>query len=161
MDAKKHEITEEYKKQLEEELNDLNNNLIPANIKALQEARSQGDLSENADYDAARDEQARLNARVNEIKDILKNSVILSLDKTDKVQNGKYVTISYVGHAGEKTQKYQIVGSVEADIFSNKLSNESPIGKALLGHKKGETVKAQTPTGATVNVKILEVSNNQ
>jgi len=159
MEAKKHEITEEYKKELEAELDNLNNVLIPANVQALQDARSQGDLSENADYDAARNEQARLNGRLNEIKEILKNSVILELDKSDKVQNGKFIKIQYTGPKGEVTEQYQIVGSVEADIFNHKLSNESPFGKALIGHKKNETVKVLTPAGTSVSVKILSVSN--
>lgn len=159
MEAKKHEITEEYKKELEAELDNLNNVLIPQNVQALQDARSQGDLSENADYDAARNEQARLNARLTEIREILKNAVILELDKTDKVQNGKFVTIEYVGPKGDVTEQYQIVGSVEADIFNHKLSNESPIGKALIGKKKGDTVVADLPNGGTINVKIVAVSN--
>jgi len=154
----KHEITEEYKKQLEAELDNLNNVLIPANVQALQEARSQGDLSENADYDAARDEQARLNARLNEIKDILKNAIIIKLDNSSNVQNGKYVVLEFEGPKGKEQKKFQLVGSVEADIFSAKLSNASPIGKAILGHKKGDVVKAATPNGLK-NVKIVDVTN--
>jgi transcription elongation factor GreA len=159
MQTNKHEITEEYKKQLEEELDNLNNVLIPANVQALQEARSQGDLSENADYDAARDEQARLNGRLQEIKEILKTAVIIKLDNTDKVQNGKYVVLSFEGPKGLVEEKYQIVGSVEADINAKKLSNASPFGKAVIGHKKGDTVKVIAPRG-TVNVKIVDVTNN-
>ncbi|MCR5786771.1 MAG: transcription elongation factor GreA [Acholeplasmatales bacterium] len=159
MQTNKHEITEEYKKQLEQELDNLNNVLIPANVQALQEARSQGDLSENADYDAARDEQARLNGRLQEIKEILKTAVIIKLDNSDKVQNGKYVVLSYEGPKGLVEEKYQIVGSVEADIDAKKLSNASPFGKAVLGHKKGDTVKVIAPRG-TISVTIKEVSNN-
>jgi transcription elongation factor GreA len=154
----KHEITEEYKKQLEDELDNLNNVLIPQNVQALQEARSQGDLSENADYDAARDEQARLNARLVEIKDILKNSIIIKLDNSSNVQNGKYVVLEYEGPAGKETKKFQLVGSVEADIFSDKLSNASPFGKAILGHKKGDTVRVVAPKGM-INVTIVDVTN--
>ena len=128
------------------------------NGEDLKAARAQGDLSENADYDAARDEQARLNARLNEIKEILKNAVIIKLDNSDKVQNGKFVVLSFVGPKGKVEQKYQIVGSVEADIDANKLSNVSPFGKAIVGHKKGETVKVLAPKGA-IEVKIVDVTN--
>jgi len=159
MEAKKHEISEKYKKELEAELDNLNNVLIPANVQALQDARSQGDLSENAHYDPVINEQARLNGRLNEIKGILNNSVILELDKSDKVQNGKFIKIQYIGPKGEVTEQYQIVDSFEADILNHKLSNESPFGKALIGHKKNETVKVKITSGTTVSVKILSVSN--
>ncbi len=157
MESLKHEITEVYKKKLEDELKELNDTLIPANVRSLQEARSQGDLSENADYDAARDEQARLAARVNEIKDILKNSKIIVLDKADKIQIGSYATLEYEGPTGKIEKKFQVVSSVEADIFNDKLSNKSPFGTAITGHKKGDTVKVYSPKGE-IQVKILDVT---
>lgn len=155
--ASKHEITEEYKKELEAELDNLINVLIPKNTQALTEAKAQGDLSENADYDAARDEQARLNARKIEIKDILDNSIIITVKGYDKVQTGVYVTIEYTGPNGKVTDKFKLTSPVEADITSKKLSIESPIGKAIIDHKKGDVAKAVTPIGI-MNVKVIDIS---
>ncbi len=156
--ANKHEITEEYKKELEAELDNLINVLIPKNTQALSEAKAQGDLSENADYDAARDEQARLNARKVEIKDILDNCIIINVKSYDKVQTGVYVTIEYTGPNGKVTDKFKLTSPVEADITAKKLSTESPIGKAIFDHKKGDVAKAVTPVGI-MNVKVIDITN--
>lgn len=157
MASNKHEITEEYKKELEAEYQKLINELIPANTRALQDARSQGDLSENADYDAAKDEQTRLDARKKEIDEILKNSIIIKIDNADKVQNGVYVTIEYTSPKGKVTDKFKLTSPVEADITQKKLSTESPIGKAILDHKKGDVCKAMAPIGL-LDVKIIDIS---
>jgi len=124
------------------------------NLEALKEARAQGDLSENADYDAARDEQAQIEARIKEIEGILKNYELIKEDHTNKVNIGKTVVIK-VGDLPEQT--YTIVGSLEADPLNNKISNESPIGKGIIGSKKGKTVAVKTETGRDVSVKIIDV----
>ena len=124
------------------------------NLEALKDARAQGDLSENADYDAARDEQAQIESRIKEIEGILKNYELIKEDTSNKVNIGKTVVIK-VGDFPETT--YTIVGSLEADPLHNKISNESPIGKGIIGSKKGKTVLVKTETGRDVSVKIIDV----
>ncbi len=158
MENKKvYELTEEGKKKLEEELEDLKVNKIPENIRAIADARSQGDLSENADYTAAREAQARLNARLVEIENILKNVKIIKIDDTDLIQTGKTVNLEFKG----KNVTYKIVGTIEANPFEGKISNESPMGKAIIGHKKGQTVTVVPENGNEFKVKILDVKKSE
>ena len=124
------------------------------NLEALKDARAQGDLSENADYDSARDEQARIEERIKEIESILKNFEIIKEDTSNKVNIGKTIIIK-VGDMDETT--YTIVGSLEADPLNGKISNESPIGKGIIGSKKGQIIKIKTETGLDVEVKIIDV----
>lgn len=131
--------------ELEQELNLLKTEKRPEVIKALKEARALGDLSENSDYDAARNEQAQLEARIKELEYKLEHCTIADGKKKDTVNVGSMVTITY--DDGEK-EEYKIVGSLEADPFDNKISNESPIGSAILGHKKGEEVEVSSPNGS-------------
>ena len=151
------EITEEGYAAVLAEYNNLKDVLIPANIQALQDARSQGDLSENADYDAARDEQARLNARSLELENIIKNHKIIEVDKSKKVSIGKNVNITYVDL--DKTFDFAIVGTIEADPINGKISSESPLGKALMGAKKGDTVTVVSESDKESRVLINSVSN--
>ena len=111
--------------ELEEELNDLRINKRAENVQAIKEARSHGDLSENSEYDAARDEQAKIEARIQELEYKLEHATIIENKEKDVVNVGSEVTILYVDDDEEET--YSIVGSLEADVFSNKISNESPI----------------------------------
>lgn len=138
-------LTAEGYLELEQELNMLKTEKRPEVIKALKEARALGDLSENSDYDAARNEQAQLEARIKELEYKLEHSTIADASKSDSVNVGSTVTITY--DDGE-VEEYKIVGSLEADPFENKISNESPIGKAILGHKKNETVEVSSPNGS-------------
>ena len=131
--------------ELEQELNLLKTEKRPEVIKALKEARALGDLSENSDYDAARNEQAQLEARIKELEYKLEHCTIADGKKKDTVNVGSVVTITY--DDGE-TEEYKIVGSLEADPFDNKISNESPIGAAIIGHKKGEEVEVSSPNGS-------------
>ena len=131
---------------LETELNELKNVRRPKVIEAIKDARSQGDLSENADYDAARAEQAEVEGRIKELEYMLENAKIIQKESGHIVGLGSTVTISYVDD--DDTEVYSIVGSMEADPFENKISNESPIGKAVIGHKKYETVQVESPNGA-------------
>ena len=131
--------------ELETELNELKNVRRPEIIKALKEARAQGDLSENADYDAARNEQAQVEAKIKDLEYQLEHATIANVKKThDKVGLGSIVTIKY--DDGEE-EEYKIVGSMEADIFSGKISNDSPLGKALINHKKNDKVMVESPNG--------------
>ena len=124
------------------------------NLEALKDARAQGDLSENADYDAARDDQARIEERIKEIEGILKNFEIIKEDTSKKVNIGKTIVIK-LDDMEEAT--YTIVGSLEANPLQGRISNESPIGKAIIGSKKGQTIQVKTETGLDVTVKIVDV----
>ena len=156
MDNKKYyELTEEGRLNLEREKQHLIDVDRPNNIKALQDARSQGDLSENADYDAAREEQSRIEARIAEITEILKNVKIITKDSSNRVTTGKNVTIEFIGM--NKTESYDIVGTIEADPFEHKISNESPLGKAIMGHDKGTTLTVVSENGKEFRVKIIDV----
>ncbi len=141
--------------ELEEELNDLRVNKRAENVLAIKEARSHGDLSENSEYDAARDEQAKIEARIQELEYKLEHAKII--EKTDKssVNVGCEVTILYVDD--EEEEKYSIVGSLEADPFENKISNESPIGSAIMGKKVGDIVSVNA-NGSSYDVKILAIA---
>ena len=141
--------------ELETELNDLKINKRPEVIKVLKEARALGDLSENADYDAARDAQAKLEGRIKELEYKLENAKIISNDSKDTVSIGSTVTISYIDD--DETEEYKIVGSLEADPFNNKISNESPIGAAIIGKKVNEIVSVETPNGS-FDVKIESIA---
>ena len=140
---------------LEEELNNLKTVKRPEVIKALKEARAMGDLSENADYDAARNDQAQLEARIKELEYKLEHSEIADSAKgSDTINIGSTIVVKY--DDGEEDE-YVIVGSVEADPFNNRISVESPIGKAVLGHKQNEMVDVESPNGS-YKVEIVKVS---
>ena len=140
---------------LEEELNDLKLNKRPEVITALQEARALGDLSENAEYDAARNEQAKVEARIKELEFKLEHCQVMDGSNDESVNGGSSVVLNYVDD--DEEEEYTIVGSMEADPFANKISNESPIGKAILGHKAGEIVNVATPNGS-YDVKIVKIA---
>ena len=140
---------------LEEELNDLRVNKRAENVQAIKEARSHGDLSENSEYDAARDEQAKIEARIQELEYKLEHAKIIDTNDKSKVNVGCEVTLLYVDDNEE--EKYSIVGSLEADPFENKISNESPIGLAIMGKKVGDVVPVSA-NGSSYNVKILNIT---
>ena len=140
--------------ELEEELNELKNVRRPKVIEAIKDARSQGDLSENADYDAARAEQAEVEGRIKELEYMLENAKIIQKESSHIVGLGSTVTISYVDDDDEEV--YSIVGSMEADPFENKISNESPLGKAIIGKKQGDVLDVLSPTGS-YQIKIVKV----
>ena len=123
--------------------------------RAIAEARSFGDLSENSEYDEAKTEQAKVESRIAELEEMLKNIVVASEIHTDIVGVGSKVRV--YNEKWEEEIEYSIVGSTEADPLHNKISDLSPIGSAILGRKVGETVVVETPMGH-VNVKILEIS---
>ena len=126
-------------------------------LHELKVAREQGDLSENADYDAAKDEQSEIERRIIELEQILKNAeVVVDEDfDADKINVGCTVTIRETSRGMEAT--YHIVGSSEADSRQKKISNESPVGAALMGHKKGDVVEVSLPSGAVMSYEVLEV----
>ena len=140
-------LTQEGLDELKAELDNLINVRRPENIQAIKEARSLGDLSENAEYDAARNEQAQIEARIKQLEKMLENVSIISETSKDKVGIGSTVVIKYVDDDDEEDE-YKIVGSQEADPFESKISNESPIAKALLEHKVGDVVTVESPNGS-------------
>lgn len=139
-------VTEEGLQKMQEELEYLTTVKRPEISEQLQAAISQGDISENADYDYAKQEQAFLEGRIQELEDSLRRAkVIEEGGPADKVRVGSTVTIAENGHDKEET--YRIVGAQEADPANGYISNESPIGQALLGAKVGEVVTVETPNG--------------
>lgn len=147
-------LTEEGLEELTKELEELKTVKRAEVIQALKEARALGDLSENAEYDAARNEQAMVEGRIKELEIMIENVEIISGKSNGEVTIGSTVNLSYVGD--DEEEEYKIVGSQEADPFQNKISNESPLAQAILGHKKGEIVTVDSPTGE-YDVEILEV----
>lgn len=147
-------LTNEGFLEIEEELNHLKNVKRPEIIKALKDARALGDLSENADYDAARDEQAKVEGRITELEKLLETAELIEKRDTDKVGLGTTVKIVY--EEDDNEEEYRIVGSKEADPSNNKISNESPLAKAIMNAKVGDTCVVESPNGH-YNVKILEI----
>lgn len=154
-ERKKVYLTQEGYDEIKEELDNLINVKRPENIIAIKEARALGDLSENADYDAARNEQAEIEARIKKLEVIMDNVEIIEEVNTDAVGIGNTVKISYVDDEDD-LDEYKIVGSQEADPFESKISNESPIAKALMGHKVGDVVSVDSPNGS-YEIKIVEI----
>ena len=158
-EQKKNLMTEEGKKKLEDELQDLKLAQRPAIAKKIGEAREQGDLSENAEYDAAKDEQRDIEARIEEIELILKNAEVVVEDEVDldKISVGCKVRILDIEF--DEELEYKIVGSTEANSLKGKISNESPLGHALLGATVGEVVKVEAPVGE-LSYKVLEIQRS-
>ena len=148
-------LTKEGLDELKKELDELIQVRRPEVINALKDARAQGDLSENAEYDAARNEQAVVESRIKELEAMIERAVIITNINTDVVSIGTKVTLEYVDD--EEEEEYSIVGSSEADPFSNKISNESPIAKAIMGLKVGSIVSVDSPNGK-YDVKILAIN---
>ena len=139
-------LTAEGLKKLEDELDELKVVRRKEIAQKIKEAREQGDLSENAEYDAAKDEQRDIEARIEELEDMLKHAeTVEESQDTDTVGIGCKVTILDVEF--EEEMEYQIVGSTEANSLAGKISNESPVGSALIGSKVGDTVNVETPAG--------------
>ncbi|NLG82444.1 MAG: transcription elongation factor GreA [Bacilli bacterium] len=154
MSKSKYDITKEGLEKFKEELEYLKSVKRKENIRALQEARAQGDLSENAEYDAARDEQAQIEARITELENIIKNSRIIETDNSDAVSIGK--TVEFIVLPDGEIQRYTIVGSEEANPFEDKISISSPVAQALKGKHKDDVVDIILPAGS-YKVKILDV----
>jgi transcription elongation factor GreA len=151
-------LTYEGIKVLEAELDNLKTVRRNEVAEKLKEARAQGDLSENAEYDAAKEEQAEIEARIVELENMLKNAVIIDTEDTklDTVKPGCKVKL--YDYSFEQEIEYLIVGSTEADPVNGKISNESPVGEALLNKKVGDEVEVETLYGKE-KYKILNISN--
>lgn len=147
-------LTSEGFLKLEEELDELKKVKRPEIITAIKEARALGDLSENAEYSSARDNQAKIEARIKEIEYTLEHATIIENTNDGKVRVGSNITIKY---DEDDEEEYTIVGTNEADPFENKISNESPIAVAVLGKKQGDIVTVESPNGS-FDVEIVKVA---
>ena len=156
---KKNLLTYEGLQKLESELHNLKVVKRKEVAQKIKEAREQGDLSENAEYDAAKDEQRDIEARIDEIEKILKNAEVVVEEEVDldKISVGCRVKIFDMEY--DEELDYKIVGSTEANSLKGKISNESPVGKALLGAKVGEVVTVETQAG-DLNYKVLEIQRS-
>ena len=156
---KKNLLTYEGLQKLERELHNLKVVKRKEVAQKIKEAREQGDLSENAEYDAAKDEQRDIEARIDEIEKILKNAEVVVEEEVDldKISVGCRVKILDMEY--DEELDYKIVGSTEANSLKGKISNESPVGKALLGAKVGEVVTVETQAG-DLNYKVLEIQRS-
>jgi len=158
MEEKKNILTYEGLRKYEDELQELKVVRRKQVAEKIKEAREQGDLSENAEYDAAKDEQRDIEARIEDLEKILKNAEVVVEDEVDleTINIGCKVKIRDLEFKEEV--EYKIVGSAEADSLKGRISNESPVGKALIGCKVGDTVTVDTQVG-TLKYKVLEIHN--
>ncbi|MSD83363.1 transcription elongation factor GreA [Lactobacillus curvatus] len=156
MAQKTYPMTAEGKEKLAEELETLKMVKRPEVIDRIKIARSFGDLSENSEYESAKDEQSSLETRIAEVENMLRFAEVIDVDSiaADEIAVGK--TVSFKDEEDGEEETYQIVGAAESDPFSGKISNDSPIAQALLGKRMGDKVVVQTP-GGDMHVTITEV----
>ena len=157
MQEKKNILTYEGLRKYEEELHDLKVVKRQEVAQKIKEAREQGDLSENAEYDAAKDEQRDIEARIEELEKLLKNVEVVGQDEVDADTVGIGSRVKLYDVEMDEEVEYTIVGSTEADALNGKISNESPVGAALIGSKVGETIVVETISG-DLEFKILEIA---
>lgn len=157
MAEKKNILTYAGLKQLEDELQDLKVVRRQEVAQKIKEAREQGDLSENAEYDAAKDEQRDIELRIEELEKILKNAEVVVEDEVDldKINIGCRVKLYDCEY--EEELEFQLVGSTEANSLQGKISNESPVGQALIGRRAGDLVSVDMPNGASAQYRVIEI----
>ena len=160
MHEKKNILTYEGLKALEDELQDLKVNRRREVAVKIKEAREQGDLSENAEYDAAKDEQRDIELRIEEIDNILKNAEVVVEEDVDLNVINVGCKVKLKDLEFDEIMEYKIVGSTEADCLNGKISNESPVGVALIGSKAGDTIEVESPNGDMVKYEILEIQKS-
>ena len=158
-EIKKNILTYEGLKALEDELHELKVNRRREVAQKIKEAREQGDLSENAEYDAAKEEQRDIELRIEEIDKILKNAEVVDDDDMDSNVINVGCTVKILDLEFKEEMEYKIVGSTEANSLKGKISNESPVGKALIGAQKGDKVEVETPAGM-IQYEILDFHKN-
>ena len=159
MEEKKNLLTYAGLKKLEEELHDLKVVKRKEVAEKIKEAREQGDLSENAEYDAAKDEQRDIEARIEEIEKILKNAEVVVEDEVDLDRISVGCKVKVHDYDFEEDMELKIVGSTEANSLEGKISNESPVGKPLIGAHTGDIVEVEMPAGI-MKYKVLEIQRN-
>ena len=159
MEKKKKLLTYAGLRALEQELEDLKVVKRKEVAQKIKEAREQGDLSENAEYDAAKDEQRDIEARIEEIEKILKNADVVDEEEVDLDKISVGCTVLLYDVEFEEEVEYKIVGSTEANSLSGKISNESPLGKALLGKSVGDEIVVEAQAG-TMEYKVLKIDRS-
>ena len=158
MADKKHILTYTGLKQYEDELQDLKVNKRKEVAVKIKEAREQGDLSENAEYDAAKDEQRDIEARIEQLEKLLKNAEVVVEEEIDLEKINIGCRVKVLDMEFDEEMEFKIVGSTEANSLQNKISNESPVGHALLGKKAGDIVDVETQAGV-IQYKVLEIQS--
>ena len=159
MEAKKRLLTYAGLKVLEDELENLKVVKRKEVAQKIKEAREQGDLSENAEYDAAKDEQRDIEARIEELEGILKNAEVVVEDEVDYNKINVGCTVKVFDKTFDEEMEFKIVGSTEANSLEGKISNESPVGQALIGCKVGDTVEVETQAGI-MEYEVLNISRS-
>ena len=160
MEEKKNLLTYAGLKSLEDELHDLKVVKRKEVAEKIKEAREQGDLSENAEYDAAKDEQRDIEARIEEIEKILKNAEVVVEDEVDLDRISVGCKVKVLDMEYDEEMDFQLVGSTEANSLQGKISNESPVGKALIGAKQGDVVDVELADGEVMQYKVLKIERN-
>ena len=156
MADKKHILTYTGLKQYEDEVQDVKVNKRQEIAQKIKEAREQGDLSENAEYDAAKDEQRDIEARIEQLEKLLKNAEVVVEEEIDLEKINIGCRVKVLDMEFDEEMEFKIVGSTEANCLQNKISNESPVGHALLGKKAGDIVDVETQAGV-IQYKVLEI----
>ena len=159
MEEKKNLLTYAGLKKLEDELHDLKVVKRKEVAEKIKEAREQGDLSENAEYDAAKDEQRDIEARIEEIEKILKNAEVVVEDEVDDGKISVGCKVHVLDMEYDEEMEFQLVGSTEANSLQGKISNESPVGKALIGAKQGDVVDVEMGD-SVMQYKVLKIEKN-
>lgn len=160
MESKKNLLTYEGLQKLENELQDLKVIKRKEVSQKIKEAREQGDLSENAEYDAAKDEQRDIELRIEEIERILKNAEVVVEDEVDLDKISVGCSVKVYDMEFDEEMEFKIVGSTEASSLKGKISNESPVGRALMGKEVGDVVSVETQTG-TIEYKVLDIKRSK
>ena len=159
VESKKHILTSKGMKALEDELQDLKVVKRKEIAQKIKEAREQGDLSENAEYDAAKDEQRSIEAKIEELEKIIRNAEVIDESAFDKDTVSIGSTVKFYDEEFDEELEYRIVGSTESDIMKGLISNESPLGKALVGSKIGQEIEVEGADGIS-RYKVLEISRS-
>ena len=159
VESKKHILTSKGMQALEDELQDLKVVKRKEIAQKIKEAREQGDLSENAEYDAAKDEQRSIEAKIEELEKIIRNAEVIDESTFDKDTVSIGSSVKFYDEEFDEELEYRIVGSTESDIMKGLISNESPLGSALLGKRQGQTIKVNAPAGM-LEYEILNVSHD-
>ena len=159
VESKKHILTSKGMKALEDELQDLKVVKRKEIAQKIKEAREQGDLSENAEYDAAKDEQRSIEAKIEELEKIIRNAEVIDESAFDKDTVSIGSTVKFYDEEFDEELEYRIVGSTESDIMKGLISNESPLGTALVGSKIGQEIEVESADGIS-RYKVLEISRS-
>lgn len=159
VESKKHILTSKGMQALEDELQDLKVVKRKEIAQKIKEAREQGDLSENAEYDAAKDEQRSIEAKIEELEKIIRNAEVIDESTFDKDTVSIGSTVRFYDEEFDEELEYRIVGSTESDIMKGLISNESPLGKALVGSKLGQEIEVESAEGVS-KYRVFEISRS-